>query len=205
MSIDFIYFDVGGVVILDFSKTNKWNEMLFELGLKPEYMEKFIDLFDPEETKFCLGEKDTDSFVDVLKNEFGLDLPEDYSFLQDLVNRFEPNPKLGEIILKLKDKYRIGLLTNMYVNMLDEIKERKLLPDVGWDVVLDSSKVHLVKPQSEIYKLAEKMAGVSADKVLFVENNEKNVDAAKALGWKTYLYDPSNVEKSNKEFLKILS
>lgn len=39
--IKFIYFDVGGVVILDYSKTNKWNEMLTDLGIPEELKPKF--------------------------------------------------------------------------------------------------------------------------------------------------------------------
>jgi|TARA_Y100000310_G_C20153683_1_gene565933 hypothetical protein len=32
----FIYFDVGGVVIRDFSGTNKWEELRRSIGIKPE-------------------------------------------------------------------------------------------------------------------------------------------------------------------------
>ena len=32
--LSFIYFDVGGVVIQDFSGTNKWSQLKRELGIK---------------------------------------------------------------------------------------------------------------------------------------------------------------------------
>ena len=31
--IKFIYFDVGGVLVRDFSKSNKWQELVNEIGI----------------------------------------------------------------------------------------------------------------------------------------------------------------------------
>lgn len=135
MVMDFIYFDVGGVVILDFSKTNKWDELLENIGVKGKDKGELNRIFTEEEYRFCAGEKDADTFIEILTNRFNLDLPENYSFLDDFVNRFESNPLLAEIIRDLKQKYQIGLLTNMYPNMLDGIKSKGLLPNVYWDVV----------------------------------------------------------------------
>ena len=54
--IKFIYFDVGGVVILDYSKTNKWNEMLEDLGVSEETKPMFNQLFEEHEQRICSGE-----------------------------------------------------------------------------------------------------------------------------------------------------
>ena len=39
--IKFIYFDIGGVLLLDFSKTNKWLEMRRDLGISPDLDSQF--------------------------------------------------------------------------------------------------------------------------------------------------------------------
>ncbi len=205
MNIDFIYFDVGGVVILDYSKTNKWNQMLADLGISETDKSKINVLFDAEESKFCTGEKSAESFVETLRRDFNLNLPKTYSFLSEFISRFEPNPSLAKIIIDLRKKTRIGLLTNMYPNMLDGIKAKGLLPDVTWDVVVDSSVVGLRKPQPEIFKLSQEAAGVSPEKILFVENGIKHIEGAKKAGWNTLLYDPSDIETSNRNLLTILA
>lgn len=39
--IRFVYFDVGGVVIRDFSGTNRWEEFMKTIGVKTSDYEKF--------------------------------------------------------------------------------------------------------------------------------------------------------------------
>jgi len=205
MSYSFIYFDVGGVVVLDFSKTNKWNEMLSDLGVKESERRRFDDIFLPEETKFCLGEKSAETFVETMKKEFDTKIPKGYYFLDDFVNRFQPNQTLGKIIVSLKQKYHIGLLTNMYTGMLDRIQKRNLLPKVEWDVIIDSSKIGFVKPSREIFNYATEKAETAPERIFFVENDTKHIEGAKKCGWGTFLYDPANVEESNKDLLSVLS
>ena len=104
----------------------------------------------------------------------------------------------------IKFIYFIGLLTNMYPKLLRAINKRGLMPDIKWDVIIDSSIEGLRKPQTEIFELARDKAGVNNDETLFVDNTERNVEAAKRMGWQTYLYDPSNVSKSNLGLFKLL-
>ena len=202
-NIKFIYFDVGGVVIKDFSGTNKWNELKQNLGLKPEQYEEFETFFDEYEPQVCLG-LDIETLVPKLKEKFSLNLPDDYSFLMDFVNRFEKNDSITKVLEKAQTKYKIGLLTNMYPNMLNAIKRNGLMPEANWDVVVDSSVVHLRKPQTEIFELATSEAGVKKQEILFVENGKKHVDAANEFGWQTFLYDSSNPEASSLELLKLM-
>lgn len=204
MNIDFIYFDVGGVVVRDFSKTSKWDEMLDDLGLKGEARQKFEKLFDEREAGFCRGE-DVDTLVPVLRNEFGLKLDDGYSMLTDFVSRNDENPRLGKIIEQLEGRVPIGLLTNMYPRLLDGIRERGLLPEVRWDSIVDSSTAHFLKPEPEIYELAARQANTDPARILFVENSPMHIDGAKAHGWQTLLYDPADVADSNDRLVKLLS
>lgn len=201
--IKFIYFDVGGVVIKDFSGTNKWNELKQNLGLKPEQYEEFETFFDEYEPQVCLG-LDIETLVPKLKEKFNLNLPDNYSLLMDFVNRFEKNDSITKVLDKAQAKYKIGLLTNMYPNMLDAIKKDDLLPSTIWNVVIDSSIVHLRKPQKEIFELATHEAGVNREEILFVENGKKHVDAAYEFGWQTFLYDSSNPDTSSLKLIELL-
>jgi len=197
--IRFIYFDVGGVVILDFSKTNKWREMTQALGVNESNRDRFDEIFNEFEPEICASRKTLDEFIEVVKSELELSLPEGYLMLEDFVDRFEANLSLHPILNKLSKQYSLGLLTNMYPDMLDKIKEKGILPPVKWDIVIDSSVVGFRKPQDEIYRLAEEKSGFDGGRILFVENSTTHVNAAKKQGWQTLLYDPSDVSGSNKE------
>lgn len=201
--IKFVYFDVGGVVIRDFSGTNKWEELKAGMGIKPEQTEAFNEIFDRYEPEVCVG-RDVETLIPMLQEKLGLELPANYSFLQDFVGRFEKNESIWPVIEKAKSKYKIGLLTNMYPNMLDAIDKAGLMPDVSWDVVIDSSIEKVRKPQTEIFQLAQDKSGFAAEEILFIDNGAKHVDAAKTFGWHGFVYDPSNTEKSNKDLETIL-
>ena len=201
--IKFVYFDVGGVVIRDFSGTNKWEELKTGMGVQSEQAETFNAIFDKYEPEVCIG-RDVETIVPMLKEKLGLKLPENYSFIEDFVNRFEKNELIWPIIHKLKDKYKIGLLTNMYPNMLDAIYKAGLMPNVEWDVVIDSSIEKVRKPQTEIFQLAQDKSGFKGDEIFFIDNGSKHVDAAKNFGWQGFVYDPVNTEKSNKDLEAIL-
>lgn len=201
--IKFVYFDVGGVVIRDFSGTNKWEELKTGMGIKPDQAEAFSEIFDKYEPEVCVG-RDVETLVPILKEKLGLKLPDNYSFLHDFVNRFEKNESIWPVIERLTGKYKIGLLTNMYPNMLEEIYKAGLMPNTTWDVIIDSSIEKVRKPQTEIFQLAQDRSGFKGEEILFIDNGAKHVDAAKKFGWQGFVYDPTNTEKSNKDLEAIL-
>jgi FMN phosphatase YigB (HAD superfamily) len=201
--IKFVYFDVGGVVIRDFSGTNKWEELKTGMGIKPDQTESFNEIFDKYEPEVCVG-RDVETLVPMLKEKLGLKLPDNYSFLHDFVDRFEKNESIWPVIEVLKGKYKIGLLTNMYPNMLDAIYKAGLMPNITWDVTIDSSIEKVRKPQTEIFQLAQDKSGFKGEEILFIDNGVKHVYAAKQFGWQGFVYDPTNTEKSNKDLEAIL-
>ena len=88
--------------------------------------------------------------------------------------------------------------------MLDLIEKRGLMPDVEWDVIIDSSVEKLLKPQKKIYEFAQKKAGVGASEIMFVENSKSHVEVAKELGWQTFYYDSLDYAKSSLALDKII-
>jgi HAD superfamily hydrolase (TIGR01509 family) len=203
--IKFIFFDVGGVLLKDFTGTGKWLELQKELGIMPEQETDFIDLYDKYEPEVCLG-RDVDSLLPLIEKKFGVKIPQGYSFLKDgFVNRFEKNESIWPVVEEIQQKYPVGLLTNMYPGMLEAIKEKGLLPNANWAAVIDSSIDKVKKPDKGIFELAEKRAGFSGQEILFVENGAKHVKAASEFGWQTFLYDSKDYEKSSRELSQLLN
>lgn len=204
-NIKFIYFDVGGVMLLDFSGTDKWNEMKKDLGITKELDPTFESLWKTHESKTCIND-DVDDLIPEIEQITGNKLPKDYSMLIDFVNRFEKNSSIWDMVFKLKENYKVGLLTNMYPRMLAQIKKQELIPDISWDAIVDSSIVGFQKPEEGIYQIAEKMADVEHNEIFFIDNTVVHIEAAGKRGWQTILYDPQNPEKSTlkiQEFFKI--
>lgn len=201
--IKFVYFDVGGVVIKDFSGTDKWKELKTDMGIKPDQEQKFDEIFDKQEPEVCVG-RDIETLLPIFQKKLGLSFPKGYSFLADFVNRFEKNESIWPVIKKLKKRYKVGLLTNMYPNMLKQIYKAGLMPNLKWDVVIDSSVEKVRKPQIEIFQLAQDRTGFKGKEILFVDNGAKHVEAAKNFGWQTYLYDPTNTLESNRNLELLL-
>ena len=196
--ISFVYFDVGGVVMLDFSKTNKWYELKHDIGVLDDKMA----LFDSIWNRYPITiDCDVDKLIFEIGKEMGLVIPARYSMLEDFVNRFQPNPFILPVIKYVQKTCNVGLLTNMYPRMFDLIQSKNLLPAVEWDVIIDSSIVKLKKPDPRIYALAQQKAGVPGNHILFVENQEEHVNAARTAGWNAFLYDSANPEKSSKDVL----
>ena len=199
--ISFVYFDVGGVVIRDFSKTNKWSIMKYDLGVPEEINKDFDRLFDYYElNELCLS-RDVETLIPIFENKFNIHFPKNYSWLNDFANRFEKNYFIWPVIKKINKNCRIGLLTNMYLGMFKAIQNRSLLPPFNWDVLVDSSVERLQKPDPKIYELAEKKSKSKHKEILFIDNGKKNIDAAKKFGWKTFLYDPSDHKESCQNLL----
>jgi FMN phosphatase YigB (HAD superfamily) len=202
--ISFIYFDVGGVGIKDFSDSPKWGNMMDDMGVSPDRRDEFNTLYKKYDTEICVG-LDIDTLVPIFIEKLNLSLPPNFSMLKYFVDHFEQNASIWPIIERAKEVSRIGLLTDMYPRMLDLIKSRNLLPPTAWDMVIDSSVEKVRKPTKEIFDLATLRTGVKPEEILFIDNRQWNVDGAKAMGWQTFLYDSSNYEKSSADLTQFLS
>ncbi len=80
--------------------------------------------------------------------------------------------------------YRTALLTN--ISREGEAIFAKLFPvDELFDVVVDSSKVGMRKPDPAIYRLTCERLGAAPERCLFIDDLLCNVEAAQALGMQT--------------------
>ncbi|MEI6690292.1 MAG: hypothetical protein WCL07_00920 [bacterium] len=202
--ISFVYFDVGGVLIKDFSATNKWQEMKQFLGVPPDKDQLCDQLYDKYEPAANEGKIDIDSLMPELEQKLDIKFPPNFSLRGYMTSKFSPNLSLWPILDSLQPKYKLGLLTNMYPNLLVGIEERGLLPSTVWDQIVDSSIAHAYKPELEIYNIAQASAGVPHNEILFIDNLSENLEPAKSLGWTTFLYDPRNYEESSQALATFL-
>jgi putative hydrolase of the HAD superfamily len=92
---------------------------------------------------------------------------------------------MADAVRQIRDAgYKTALLTN--ISREGEAIFSKLFPvDELFDVVVDSSKVGMRKPDPEIYRLTCSRLGVTPERCLFIDDLLCNVEAADALGMQT--------------------
>lgn len=176
--IKYIIFDWGGVcthahAIKDFAKN-----LSEKTGKDRDEIEKvFRTLEFPYET----GQISPEQFWSDTKNELHLDLP-----IKDIQAIFlhpldMSDKAVLDIILKLKKRYKIILLSNNYEDMFAHIKKIYNL-DQYFDLAFSSSEIKFKKPMREAYEYVLKQIGAKPEEVLFIDNKEKNIIGAKELG-----------------------
>jgi FMN phosphatase YigB (HAD superfamily) len=201
--ISFVYFDVGGVVIKDISDQKSWDKMKKDMGIPKNKFDEFDEFWDKQDPKLNISKK-ADTLIPLIEKQFGVNFPKNYSIQKELLIRFKKNKSIWPIIKRVQKHCPTGLLTNMYPGMLDDIYSASLMPNIDWDVIVDSSIVGHQKPEEKMYAFSTKMVGVDKSEILFIDNSKTNVEAAKEFGWQTFLYNPVNTKDSNSKLLKLL-
>lgn len=199
----FVYFDVGGVLVKDFSATKKWSELLSEWNVPNDKKDEVTIEFGKFEIESTKG-RSVEEFKMILKEKWGVSVKENCVLLNGFVNRFEKNEEIWETVGELTKKYRLGLLTNMYPGMLDLIETKGLLPKIDWQVIIDSSVIGYKKPEREIYDIAEVKTGFDPGEILFIDNTKENLIKAEEKGWRVFCFDSANYEQSNRELKDLL-
>ncbi len=106
----------------------------------------------------------------------------------------KPIDEIQRCLEDIQGKVGVGLLTNAMPGFVDELTRKKMLPNMKFDTVVDSSVDKLIKPSPAIYELAEKRAGYSGGEILFVDDSRANLIAAEKFNWQVMWfddYDPS--------------
>lgn len=80
-----------------------------------------------------------------------------------------------------KQGYKLGILSNMPYEFLD-LYEKDIPMFTNADKAIFSCRVHLIKPEKEIYEVCLKELDVKPEESIFFDDILENIEAAKALG-----------------------
>ena len=101
-----------------------------------------------------------------------------------LCGEFTVHAEIIDRIVRLRDEgYRLGLLTNSFIEFRDHIESH--IDFSLFDVVVDSSEVGHRKPERAIYGLTTSMLAVPPSAILYLDDFAANIEGAKAAGWRT--------------------
>jgi FMN phosphatase YigB (HAD superfamily) len=195
--IKFVYFDIGDVVF-------NWKQVLTKLALmsKKSYEEVYA-VYKEYDDDVCRGKIMPQELWEHFQKELQLSNKMD-NFLKWWSSNFSPIPAMHEIVVETSEKYKVGILTNIYTGIWKYYVKDGLIPEISYAAIVQSCDIGFVKPEIEIFKYAQSKAGVFPQEILFIDNALKNVDRAKELGWQAILYDVNNPQKSVAEIKQIL-
>jgi putative hydrolase of the HAD superfamily len=127
-------------------------------------------------------------FIDALGGQIAKQIgrPVDITdFSEVWFSHLHPNLAMLELMRSLKTRgYRMGLLTNNVQEWERHWRPRMPIDEI-FDQVVDSGFVGMRKPEPEIYALTEARLGVPGEQILFVDDVDVNIAAAREAGWST--------------------
>jgi len=188
--VRFVYFDINGCLIHFFQSA--FTKLAHDSGATPDSVETAFWHFNDQ---ICRGEMTMDEFNKAYAKRLGV---KQLDWQKYYLEAIEPIATMRELVLWAAKRYHVGLLTNVMPGIVDALKAAKALPDVDYDVIVDSSVVGAVKPEKKIYEIATKRAGVKPEEILFIDDSRPNLMAAERLGWRVLWFDSYRAEESVK-------
>lgn len=179
--IRFVYFDVNGCLVHFFHRAFM---ALAQDTNKPADM--IETTFWHYNDAVCKGEMPMEEFNEILSEQLespGLDWRDYY------LQAVEPIEEIQSVVHWVAEHYRVGLLSNIMPGEIDQMIARGILPQIEYDVIIDSSKVGAIKPDDAIYEMATAAAGLDPSQILFIDDSRDNIKAAERLGWRVLWFD----------------
>ena len=97
-----------------------------------------------------------------------------------------------EMIKKLKNEYKIYLLSNINQNTYNSVKKSGLFDLV--DGYILSFQEHMIKPYEGVFKRLIEKYNLVPEETLFIDDNLKNIETGKKLGFISKKVKPDNYE-----------
>jgi HAD superfamily hydrolase (TIGR01509 family) len=113
---------------------------------------------------------------------------EEREFVEAWEEIFTENPPMTELIRNLEPKYPLYLLSNTSDLHVDYMWRTYPVFHVFTDAVY-SYRVKLFKPDRAIFEAAARQFGVNAAEMVYIDDLEKNVTAAREVGFQAFQYD----------------
>ncbi len=173
-----VIFDLGGVVV-DVESDRLMHQIAQMAGLSIDDVQDIV-YHKTLLKEFELGRLKPSEYFYGLKEK--LHLPWTFEQFQQFWNDILIEKKdTTAVISRLKGRCKLSVLSNTNTLHLDHMKA-KVSVLAGFDDIIGSFAVGMVKPDPEIYKLALKRAGVAAEAAVYVDDRPEMIEGGKGVG-----------------------
>jgi FMN phosphatase YigB (HAD superfamily)/DNA-binding XRE family transcriptional regulator len=188
--ISFVYFDINGCLVRFYHRA--FTRLAEVSGAPADVIETTFWHYNDD---VCRGDMTMDEFNAAFAHAIGVDKVD---WIQYYLEAIEPIEEMHDVVRWAAANYRVGLLTNIMPGFVDVMIKQGILPNVKYDVIVDSSVVNAIKPEARIYEVATKNAGCDASEILLVDDARTNLMAAEKQGWHVLWFDDYRPDESIK-------
>lgn len=194
--VKFVYFDINGCLVRFFHRA--FNRMAHDSGKNADLIETTFWHYNDA---VCRGEMTITEFNKTLSEQ--LNLPE-VDWLDYYLEAVDPIPEMRELVEWTSENYYVGLLSNIMPGFINKMLELKILPNVKYDSIIDSSEVSAIKPEQKIFEIACEKTGVKPNEILLIDDSRANIMAAEKMGWHVMWFDDFRPEESTERLREAL-
>lgn len=197
--IKFIYFDLGGVLIDHISSLKK---IALELNISEA---KTINLFKKHGDAIDRGTLSWKNFENIFYEKLNPQYKLQSSLHESFVDNFIVIKEAHDFINEIKEKIDIGILSNIAEETFNLVQSKKIIPNINYKSLVISAKIKVIKPEKEIFDYAIDQINLDPNKVLFIDDKEENVNAARSFGWNSLTFNTQNPAESIEKIKKYLA
>ncbi|MEM6468200.1 MAG: HAD family phosphatase [Planctomycetota bacterium] len=187
MKIEFVFFDLGNVLI-EFNPQvacRNVSELTgLSMGTTEAHLFEGVNRQPGLQQRYETGQIDEEEYADAVRELASGDWTTDQLMLA-ISDMFTPIESMSEVIAEVRSCVpRIGLLSNTCPAHWKFVRRQPWrVSMVDFDVIILSFEARSMKPDAVIYEQAEKAAAVRPGSILFLDDKEENVLAARERGW----------------------
>jgi epoxide hydrolase-like predicted phosphatase len=199
MPIRAVVFDIGGVLEIAVGRepTARYPEMIAaweaRLHLEPGELRAQIRTLSERLARMgkdaALGTCTEEEWWEELRLVTEMDLAQTDAFTEDFWDVYlgEMNGEMAEYFRGLRPRYRTALLSNSFVGARARERERYHFDEMT-DLIVYSHEEGIAKPDPRIFKLTCERLGVEPGEMVFLDDAEPSVTAARELGMHAILF-----------------
>ncbi|PIR72805.1 MAG: hypothetical protein COV26_01965 [Candidatus Nealsonbacteria bacterium CG10_big_fil_rev_8_21_14_0_10_36_23] len=189
-----VLFDFGGIIINDPTRE------LYD-NIRPHLTPENRPLFWQIANNYALGViKSKEDFFNKILELSNKDIKIDQLERQYTIDK-QPNLKLLDFVLKIKEKYKTGIVTNNGKDYMDYWIKRLGL-QTYFDTIIVSAVIGYKKPDPQIYLVACLSLEVEPNECVFVDDNDEPLLGAKSLNMEVYKFKIDKTEEFTTFFSK---
>lgn len=186
--VRFVFFDMNGCLVRSYS--HAFTMLAADAGVTPNVVENIFWQYNEQVNR---GDMSLDELNTNLADKLGIMV----DWCRYYLDAVEATPGMAELVAWATENYRVGILTNTMPTLVDAMRQNGTLPAVDFACIVDSSQVHALKPEPQMYEIAAQMAGIEdPSQILLVDDDNPNLAAAARMGWQTISFDANRPEES---------
>lgn len=147
-------------------------------------------------------------FIQRLDKDLGYKAPDNIFalFASAYKKQVRPNIELLDFLMQVRSQgIKTAILSNTIAIYQEAQEEAGISKWDGFDPILYSWEVEMLKPNRDIFELAVERLGARPEEIVFIDDKEEHLNGAKQVGLRTVLFDDTDSTIARIRALGILS